>query len=75
MGFIRDWYSREHKNIVQLDGTESKCSLWSRSKLIAFESVERIQVYLTRINEKKAASVAKLCVTYDEMKARLGEAF
>lgn len=73
IGFIRDWYNYEHKNLMQLDATESKWSLWEKSKHIAFESVELIQVYLNRVSEQKAASIAKLCVTYDEMKARLGD--
>ncbi len=35
--------------------------------------MQRIQRYLTRINQHQAASVADLCVTYDEMQARLGD--
>lgn len=73
IGFIRDWYNKEHKNLVQLDGTESKWSLWEKSKRVAFESIVLIQNYLDRVGALKAASVAKLCVTYDEMKARLGD--
>lgn len=73
ISFIREWYSNEHKNLIQLDGTESKWSLWEKSKQISFESVELIQVYLKRVSQQKAASIAKLCVTYDEMKSRLGD--
>ena len=32
-----------------------------------------MQAYLARINAHQAASIAKLCVTYDEMSNRLGD--
>lgn len=73
ISFIREWYSNEHKNLIQLDGAKSKWSLWEKSKQISFESVELIQIYLKRVSQQKAASIAKLCVTYDEMKSRLGD--
>jgi adenylate/nucleoside-diphosphate kinase len=73
IGFIHDWYNNEHKNLVQLDGTRSKFSLWENTKIIGYESIKNVQIYLNRINEHKAASIAKLCVTYDEMVNRLGD--
>ena len=73
IGFIRDWYSKEHKNLVQLDGTKSKWSTWESTKQLAFESIRLIQIYLNRVSMQQAASIAKLCVTYDEMANRLGD--
>lgn len=37
------------------------------------DSVRKIQTYLKRIANQQAASIADLCVTYDEMCSRLGE--
>ncbi|CAF0775596.1 unnamed protein product [Brachionus calyciflorus] len=71
--FLRDWYMNEHKNLIQLDGTQSKWNLWDQAKKIGFESVRTIQVYLNRISQHKAACIANLCVTYDEMLNRLGD--
>ena len=70
--FIRDWYSNEHRNWIQIDGNKSKWSIWDSAKNTSFDSIKRIQVYLDRINEQKAASIADLCVTFDEMVNRLG---
>lgn len=73
IGFIRDWYINEHKNLVQLDGQQSKWSLWEQAKDIGFDSIKNIQIYLNKISNQKAACIAKLCVTYDEMINRLGD--
>ena len=43
IGFIRDWYAKEHKNLVELDGQESKWSLWEQAKQIGFNSIRNIQ--------------------------------
>jgi adenylate/nucleoside-diphosphate kinase len=63
----------EHKNLIQLDGNQSKWLLWDEVKKIGFNSVRTIQVYLDRINNQQAASIADLCVTYNEMVNRLGD--
>lgn len=73
IAFLRDWYSNEHKNLVQLDATQSKWSLWDQAKKIGFDSVRTIQVYLDKISRQQAASINNLCVTYDEMVSRLGD--
>lgn len=72
-GFIRDWYANEHKNLIALDGHQSKWHLWEQVKNIAFDSVRVIQVYLDRVNSHQAASIADLCVTYNEMASRLSD--
>lgn len=72
IGFIREWYSNEHKNLVKIDGQQSKWAVWEAAKKHGFESVKHIQVYLHRVSNQKAACIDKLCVTYDEMVSRLG---
>ena len=73
IGFIRDWYSNEHKNFVQIEGNSSKWSIWNEAKQVGFESINLIQTYLFRVNNHKAASIANLCVTFKEMEKRLGD--
>ena len=73
IGFIRDWYNNEHKNLVTLDGMQSKWALWEEARKIGFDAIRNIQVYLNRISNNKAACIDKLCVTYDEMCSRLGD--
>jgi adenylate/nucleoside-diphosphate kinase len=73
IGFIRDWYSNEHKNFIQIDGNLSKWAIWNEARQIGFQSVNLIQVYLNRVSMQKAASIANLCVTYGEMMSRLGD--
>ena len=73
VNFIRDWYKNEHKNYEQLDANQSKWFLWEQAKQLAFSSIRHVQVYIDRINQNKAACIAKLCVTYDEMVSRLGD--
>ena len=63
----------EHKNLIQLDGNKSKWLLWEEVKALGFESVRTIQIYLDHINNQRAASIANLCVTYNEMVNRLGD--
>ena len=73
IGFIRDWYSNEHKNFIQIEGNCSKWSIWNIAKKIGFESINLIQIYLNRVSSHKAACIANLCVTYGEMTSRLGD--
>jgi adenylate/nucleoside-diphosphate kinase len=63
----------EHKNLIQLDGNQSKWLLWDEIKKIGFDSVRTIQLYLDRVNSQQAACIADLCVTYNEMANRLGD--
>lgn len=70
---VRSWYLQELKNLDQLDGLKSKWHIWSLANKLSKESIGQIQKYLKRISNGKAASIANLCVTYDEMKNRLGE--
>ena len=73
VGFIRDWYNKEHKNLVELDGQESKWSLWDKAKRIGFDSIRNVQIYLHKVASNKAACISKLCVTHEEMCSRLGD--
>ena len=66
IGFVRDWYSKEHKNLVQLDGAESKWALWEQSKRVAFQSIVLIQNYLSRVGQQKVciAGQPEVAVNY-----------
>jgi adenylate/nucleoside-diphosphate kinase len=70
---IRSWYSNEHRNWDIIDGTLSKWKIWNAAKSLTDKALHQIQSYLTRINQGKAASIANLCVTYEEMLNRLGD--
>ena len=70
---VRTWYSNEHRNWDHIDGQQSKWKIWDEAKLLTDKVTQQIQSYLTRVNQGKAASIANLCVTYEEMLNRLGD--
>ena len=73
IGHIHEWYASEHQNLSLLDARASKWLLWESAKQLGFESIRHVQHYLSRINKRQAAGIAKLCVTRDELLARLGD--
>nr|XP_032620502.1 adenylate kinase 9 isoform X1 [Chelonoidis abingdonii] len=70
---IRTYYKKEHQNWCVVDAFRSKWWVWNK----IFEEVQviikQIQTYLERIREGKAASIADLCITPQELQSRLGE--
>ncbi|XP_043860892.1 adenylate kinase 9 [Dromiciops gliroides] len=70
---IKEFYEEEHQNWCVIDGFHSKWWVWNE----VLENVQmmnkRIQLYLERIREGKAASINKLCITPQELLSRLGE--
>lgn len=47
--------------------------MWDQTRELGFDSIRHIQTYLYRISQQMAASIAQLCVTYEEMCSRLGD--
>ncbi|KAL9969395.1 hypothetical protein ACROYT_G021608 [Oculina patagonica] len=70
---VRDWYQKEHRNWVPVDGQRSKWWIWNQALDEARKSVRQIQTYLQRLSEGKAASVADMCITPNECLVRLGD--
>lgn len=70
---VRDWYQKEHRNWVHIDGQRSKWWIWNQALDEARKSVRQIQTYLHRLSEGKAASIADMCITPSECLVRLGD--
>ncbi|KAI8520846.1 adenylate kinase [Branchiostoma belcheri] len=73
VGGVRKWYQSEHRNWLGVDGERSKWWVWNKAKNESHKSVQQIQTYLKSIGQGKAASIADMCVTPSECKARLGD--
>lgn len=50
---VRDWYQKEHRNWVPMDGQRSKWWIWNQALDEARKSVRQIQTYLQRLSEGK----------------------
>lgn len=48
---VRDWYQKEHRNWVPVDGQRSKWWIWDQALDEARKSVRQIQTYLQRLSE------------------------
>ena len=51
ISYVREWYQKEHKNWVSLDGQQSKWWVWNQALDEARKSVRQIQTYLQRLSE------------------------
>ena len=51
ISYVREWYQKEHKNWVSLDGQRSKWWVWNQALDEARKSVRQIQTYLQRLSE------------------------
>lgn len=69
---VKDWYRGKHDNLVSIDGDRSKWWVWNSAAETARKSVRRVQDYLSRIIDGKAACVADLCITPTEFSERIG---
>ncbi|XP_067402684.1 adenylate kinase 9 [Emydura macquarii macquarii] len=70
---IRTYYEEEHQNWCVVDAFRSKWWVWNKIFEEVQVIVKQIQIYLERIREGKAASIADLCITPQELQSRLGE--
>nr|XP_013804265.1 PREDICTED: adenylate kinase 9 [Apteryx mantelli mantelli] len=70
---IRTYYEKEHQNWCVIDAFHSKWWIWNKVLQEVQVVVKEIQIYLERIREGKAASIADLCITPEELQYRLGE--
>ncbi|XP_074676651.1 adenylate kinase 9 [Strix aluco] len=70
---IRTYYKKEHQNWCVIDALQSKWWIWNKVLQEVQVVVKEIQIYLERIREGKAASIADLCITPTELQYRLGE--
>ncbi|XP_017933854.1 adenylate kinase 9 [Manacus vitellinus] len=70
---IRTYYMEERQNWCVIDAVQSKWKIWNKVTQEIQVVVKQIQIYLERIREGKAASIADLCITYKELQERLGE--
>uniref|UniRef100_A0A8B9DH83 Adenylate kinase 9 n=1 Tax=Anser cygnoides TaxID=8845 RepID=A0A8B9DH83_ANSCY len=70
---IRTYYKKEHQNWCVIDASQSKWWIWNKVLREVQVVVKEIQIYLERIKEGKAASIADLCITPEELQCRLGE--
>jgi hypothetical protein len=48
---IREYYRKEHDNLVTIDASRSKWWVWNRALDVARQSVQVIQNYVERISE------------------------
>ena len=51
ISYVREWYQKEHKNWLSLDGQGSKWWVWNQALDEARKSVRQIQTYLQRLSE------------------------
>ncbi|KFP23703.1 Adenylate kinase 9, partial [Colius striatus] len=70
---IRNYYQKEHQNWCVISAFQSKWWIWNKVLQEVQVVVKEIQIYLERIREGKAASIADLCITPKELQHRLGE--
>ncbi|NXI74771.1 KAD9 kinase, partial [Anseranas semipalmata] len=70
---IRTYYKTEHQNWCVIDAFQSKWWIWNKVLQEVQVVVKEMQIYLVRIKEGKAASIADLCITPEELQYRLGE--
>uniref|UniRef100_A0A672TIB4 Adenylate kinase 9 n=1 Tax=Strigops habroptila TaxID=2489341 RepID=A0A672TIB4_STRHB len=70
---IRTYYKKEHQNWCVIDAFRSKWWVWNKLLQEVQVVIKEIQIYLERVREGKAASIAELCITPEELQHRLGE--
>ncbi|GAB1295055.1 Nucleoside-diphosphate kinase [Apodemus speciosus] len=70
---IRQFYQKQHQNWHVIDGFHSKWWVWNEVLKDIQQMNRYIQTYMEKIKEGKAARIDKLCITPEELIARLGE--
>ncbi|XP_048348870.1 adenylate kinase 9 isoform X3 [Sphaerodactylus townsendi] len=70
---IRAYYEEQHQNWYVIDALHSKWWIWDKVLDETQKITKQIQMYLERIRQRKAASIAHLCITPQELLSRLGD--
>ncbi|XP_019375651.1 PREDICTED: adenylate kinase 9 [Gavialis gangeticus] len=70
---VKTYYEKEHQNWSVVDASQSKWWIWNKIVKEVQIIIRQIQIYLERIREGKAANIADLCITTQELQSRLGE--
>ncbi|CAF2033300.1 unnamed protein product [Rotaria magnacalcarata] len=70
---VRQWYTEEHKNWMTLNAKSNKWLIWDRILNETAAVTKKIQNYIERKSFNKAASIADLCISPQELLNRLGE--
>ncbi|XP_063152555.1 adenylate kinase 9 [Candoia aspera] len=70
---IRPYYEEQHQNWYVIDGSHSKWWIWNKIWEETQAVTKQIQLYLERIRQGKAASIADMCIMPNELLSRLGE--
>ncbi|XP_039207110.1 adenylate kinase 9 isoform X2 [Crotalus tigris] len=70
---IRPFYEEQHQNWYILDASHSKWWIWNKILQETQAVTKQIQLYLERIRQGKAASIADMCITPNELLSRLGD--
>ncbi|CAF4492974.1 unnamed protein product, partial [Rotaria socialis] len=70
---VRQWYTEVHKNWMALNAKSNKWLIWDRILNETAAVTKKIQTYLERKSFNKAASIADLCISPQELSNRLGE--
>ncbi|XP_041615307.1 adenylate kinase 9 isoform X4 [Vulpes lagopus] len=70
---IRQYYQEQHHNWYVIDGFHNKWWVWNEVTKKLQMVNKYMQIYLERIKAGKAACIDKLCITPQDLTARLGE--
>ncbi|KAM6460290.1 adenylate kinase 9 isoform 2-T2 [Liasis olivaceus] len=70
---VRPYYEEQHQNWYVIDASHSKWWIWSKILQETQAVTKQIQLYLERIRQGKAASIADMCIMPNELLSRLGE--
>ncbi|UJR31514.1 hypothetical protein I4U23_019003 [Adineta vaga] len=70
---VRQWYTEEHKNWMNINGKNNKWIIWDKIVQETTNVTKKIQNYIERKSLNKAASIADLCILPKELLERLGE--
>ncbi|XP_022282146.1 adenylate kinase 9 isoform X20 [Canis lupus familiaris] len=70
---IRQYYQEQHHNWYVIDGFHNKWWVWNEVTKKLQMVNKYMQIYLERIKAGKAACIDKLCITPQDLMARLGE--
>jgi len=72
-GVIEKFYRENYKNVFAMDATQSKWLLYHEAECEVQKAIAQIQTYIENTTSDRAAAIAHLCVTPDELDARIGE--
>ncbi|XP_063079133.1 adenylate kinase 9 isoform X2 [Engraulis encrasicolus] len=73
VGPLRQHYQEQRRNWLPVDGLRSKWWVWSHVLEHTRLCSANVHSYMERTRQGQAASIGQLCVTPEELQARLGE--